>query len=417
MRWYWWILLVFFLRPAVDLLAIAFGEWWFQCRFRVNRVRFSRLIIQVTTIGREQDRVNEILWEIHSKNLSMPYETWVVNEPDVGDTYPGADRVITVPRDFQARSKYKARALEYSRQVRTQEGLDRPDLKILFLDDDTSPTLAYIETAFASDYDLSQGAIATRNKYGSLPLRHFFLSHMDDMRLLGCFTYCGLFQGVLGRPLYVHGEGLTVTGSAERSITWDFPIYASEDLVFGHNGTLNGHTWGYFHEYIENTSPWTWTAFVKQRRRWLWGNLDGIWRREVLPLSSAVLLMANYLFGTLTYFASTTATVLLFSGVIENVPQAVYAVFWASFAAWLGGFAISGWINSAGDTDDMTHRFSYFGKRIWQVCSAVVLAPVTATCAIVVGLICFYLGDPKSFEVIAKTKATSDHPEAVNAPA
>ncbi len=237
MKWYWWILLVFFLRPAIEVLVVAFGEWWFHSRFRENPARFSRLIIQITTVGREQDRVNEILWEIHSKELSMPYETWVVNEPDVGDLYPSANRVITVPRDFQVQARYKARALEYSRQIRSREGLDRPDVKILFLDDDTSPTLAYIETAFASDYDLSQGVIATRTRYGSLPFQHFFLSHMDDMRLLGCFTYCALFQGVLGRPLYVHGEGLAVTGSAERSITWDYDIDASEDLIFGHNGT------------------------------------------------------------------------------------------------------------------------------------------------------------------------------------
>ena len=184
MRWYWWILLVFFRRPAVEVLVVALGEWWFHSRFRENPSRFSRLIIQITTVGREQDRVNEIVWEIHSKELSMPYDIWVVNEPNMDDTYPGADRIITVPADFEVQAKYKARALEYSRCVRRTEKLDRSDVKILFLDDDTSHTLAYIETAFAAYYDTSQGAIATRIQNGRLPIRHSFLSHMDDRRIL-----------------------------------------------------------------------------------------------------------------------------------------------------------------------------------------------------------------------------------------
>ena len=407
MQWYWWVLLAFFLRPAAEILIIALGEWWFHTSFRENPARFTRLVIQVTTVGREQERVSEILKDIRAADLSMPYEIWVVTEPGAGDSYPTADRVITVPQEFAVAARHKARALEYSRRIRQQEGLDRDDVKILFLDDDTSPTPAYIETAYAADYDLSQGAIATRNKYGSLPLRHFFLSHMDDMRLLGCFTYCGLFQGVLGRPLYVHGEGLTVTGAAESSITWNYPIYASEDLVFGHNGALRGHTWGYFHEYIENTSPWTVEAFVKQRRRWLWGNLYGISDRQVLPRGSAALLMGNYLLGTLTYLASATAIVLLFGGVVRNVPQAAYAVYWASFATWLGSYAISGWLNSARRPAEVRSRATYFASRVWQSLAAVLLAPVTATWAIAVGALCFYLGDPKNFEVIAKTRETS----------
>lgn len=407
MNWYWWLLLVFFLRPAVEVLIMAVGEWWVHARFRQDPGRFSQLIIQITTVGREEDRVNEILWEIHAMDLTMPYETWVVTEPGAGDTYPGADRVLVVPEDFVVRARYKARALEYSRLRRQADGLARDDVKILFLDDDTAPTTAYVETAFAADYDLAQGVVANRNRYGSLPLQHFFLSHMDDLRLLGCLVYCALSQGVLGRPLYVHGEGLTVTGSAEAAITWNYDMYASEDLVFGHNGTLRDHTWGYFHEYIENTSPWTWQAFVKQRRRWLWGNLHAIKHRDVLPLGSAIALMANYVLGSLTYVASAAAVVLLFTGVITNVPQAVYVVYWASFACWIGSYAMSGWINSTQDPRLVTDRVAYNARRVGQVLAAALLAPATATWAFGVGLTCFYLGDPKNFEVIAKTEETS----------
>jgi Glycosyl transferase family group 2 len=407
MYWYWWLLLVFFLRPAVEILVMVTGEWWFHTCFREDPGRFSRLIVQVTTVGRETDRVNEILAQLRGYALTMPHELWVVTEPGPGQHHPDADRVLTVPAEFTCQARYKARALEYSRRVREGEGLAREDVKILFLDDDTTPTENYVRTAYAADYDIAQGAVANRHRYATLPLRHFFLSHMDDMRLLGCFTYCALYQGILGRPLYVHGEGLAVTGAAEQSTTWDYPVYASEDLVFGHNAAARGHTWGYFHDYVENTSPWTVTAFVKQRRRWLWGNLTAIGDRQAMPLGSAALLLGNYLLGTLTWFASATAAVLLRTGFIENVPQPVYVACWASFGCWLGSFAVSGWLNSARPPTPDRSRAADVGWRVGQSLAAVVLAPVTGTFSVAVGLLCFYLGDPQDFEVIAKTEQTA----------
>src|SRR3954469_25513902 len=85
--------------------------------------RFSRLIVQVTTVGREPDRVREILAQLRGYALTMPHELWVVTEPGPDQDYPGADRVITVPTGFTCRARYKARALEYSRRVRDREGL------------------------------------------------------------------------------------------------------------------------------------------------------------------------------------------------------------------------------------------------------------------------------------------------------
>jgi hypothetical protein len=198
-----------------------------RARFRRDPARFARLIVQITTVGREQDRVNEIVDEIRAYPMSMPHEIWVVNEPGHGDEYPHADRVVTTPEDFTVRAQYKARALEYSRRVRQSLALDGADTKIVFLDDDTSPTWEYLETAFAADYDVCQGTTAPRILYGSLPIGHFLLSHIDDLRFHNCMTYCSISQGVFNAPLFVHGEGLTVTGRAERITTWDYPVFAS----------------------------------------------------------------------------------------------------------------------------------------------------------------------------------------------
>jgi hypothetical protein len=329
--------------------------------------------------------------------------------------------VITVDPNFTARSQYKARALEYSRTIRASEGLDRDDVKLLFLDDDTSPTAAYIETAFEADYDLCQGVTAPRIKYGARPFRHFLLSHMDDMRFLACFVYCSFFQGVVGKPLYVHGEGLCVTGRAEGVAKWDYPIFASEDLVFGHNAATKGLTedlifganasrggltWGFFHEYIQLTSPWTWHAYLKQRRRWLWGNIHAISRRDVLPLWSAILVGVKYALGFVTFGFSISATLLMWAGVIHP-PSIIYSWCYAALLAWLGAFALSGWVNSALPEVEITSRLRYYGRRIWQSTMAVLLCPITAvwTCAALV--IVYFWGNPRAFEVIAKTNESA----------
>ena len=96
----------------------------------------------------------------------MPLQIWVVTEPWGAVTtkagYLGADRVMVVPETFTARSERKARALEFSRQIRGILGLDTADVKILFNDDDVTPTESYIKTAFAANYDVCEGITVPR---------------------------------------------------------------------------------------------------------------------------------------------------------------------------------------------------------------------------------------------------------------
>ena len=271
--------------PLGELALLAAGQLFYRYRFRTAAPgKFRHLVIQITTTGKEERRVNEIIGQLRGYQLQMSHEIWVVTEPGQGDRYPRADRVIIVPAGFTVSSERKARALEFSRRARVDRGLDSPEVKILFNDDDVAPTSGYIEKAFAADYDICEGVTAPRAEYAIRPLGHFLASHADDMRTHACLVYCSVFQGILGRPLHVHGEGLTVTGEAEGRVTWDWPAFASEDLVFGQKAVREGLRWGWFHEYVELTSPWTLRDFVTQRRRWLWGDIHGVMHREVLSL-------------------------------------------------------------------------------------------------------------------------------------
>ena len=395
-----------YFRPLFEICLVLLGEWWFQVQFEEDRSKFSRYVIQITSVGREVERVNEIINEIRSYPMSMDYQIWVVIEPGHSLAYPSADQVIVVPREFAVQSKYKCRALEYSRTLRQELGWTGYDTKITFLDDDTSPTSEFLETAYAGDYDICQGLTAARVKYGSGSPTHFLLSHIDDLRFHNCMTYCSSFQGIFNAPLFVHGEGLTITGRTENLVGWNFRIFASEDLTFGCNAAHQGLRWGWFHEYIELTSPWTWNAYFKQRRRWMWGNIHAIVNRDVLPLGPVIRISLRYVLSLFTFAASGVALVLDVLGKI-HVAQAWYALFLCSLVIWLLSFAASGWVN-AGRRETGQTAMNFWGKRIFQTICAVILCPFSASFTVIALVVTLYMGNPRAFEVIGKTQKTSD---------
>ena len=343
------------------------------------------LIIQITTVGNEKT-VNEIIRRIRGYRLSIPYTIWIATEPWASATYHGADELIVVPKGFECQASYKARALEYTRQVRAQRRLNDYDVKILFLDDDCVPTKSYVEKVFRADYDVCEGIPTPRTGYGR------FLSHMDDLRTINCLYMCSVLQGI-GHPIHVHGEGLCVRGSAEAVVTWDYEMFASEDLVFGHMARVRGMTWGFVWDYVEITSPFTWGDFLTQRRRWIWGNIHAI--RRVLPLPSSILLGGLYAYGVLTFVLSTIGIALTLTGALV-VRSDILPWLIASVALWLSMFALSGWINSgSGATGPV--------RRLWDVIAAVLLAFVTSAVAIGVQVVALVKGNPHRFEVIQKT--------------
>lgn len=385
--------------PLVELTLLLAGQANYRLRFRSAPDKFRLLIIQITTTGREEERVREIIALIGGYELSMPYEIWVVTEPGQGDAYPDADRVMTVPADFTARSRNKARALEYSRQVRSAMGLDTPDVKILFNDDDVLPTRGYIVAAFGADYDVCEGITAPRAYYGGLrPAGHFFSCHADDMRTRGCLIYCSVFQGLIGKPLHIHGEGLTITGYCERVVGWNWPVFASEDLVFGQNAAKLGLRWGWFHEYVELTSPWTMRDFFIQRKRWFWGNVHAVLNRDVLPRSRALAIAVKWVFGSATVLISLTGLAARITGHLP-ASSPMYNVCKLAILTWLVIFAVCGWIGAS----SAEHRRSD-DSRLLDALGAVVMAPVSSLLTLTVICVALWQGNPHTFEVIRKTR-------------
>jgi hypothetical protein len=70
-------------------------------------------------------------------------------------------------------------------------------------------------------------------------------------------------------------------------------------------------------------------------------------------------------------------------------------------------FALAGWVNAGLRQPQHHSELAFWLNRVGQTVAAVVLSPVTATFTIVTLVATLYMGNPRSFEVIAKTAATS----------
>jgi Glycosyl transferase family group 2 len=395
-----WVIYASWMLPLVELLCLTAGQASFRWRFREAPTgKFTQAIIQITTTGREYARVTEIIDQIRSYNLKMDYQIWVVLEPGYPDEYPFADRVLVVPVDFSARSEKKARALEFSRQARQSIGLDRDDVKIIFNDDDVSLTQSYIETAFTADYDICEGIVTPRTAYAMRPLGHFLTSHADDIRTHACLVYCSVFQGLLGRPLHVHGEGLVVTGQAEGLVTWDWPIFASEDLVFGYHAARIGLRWGWFHEYAEVTSPWGLRDFLIQRQRWLWGDIHAIGHRKVMSLFHAAIVTGKYM-SVAALVWSVAGLYLWLTGAIPAT-STIFDYAKLSVLAWVTVLFACGWIGASSSVSPRGND-----SRLMSGVLAVLMMPASVTLTLAATIIPLMQGNPRTFKVISKTRST-----------
>jgi multisubunit Na+/H+ antiporter MnhG subunit len=375
--------------PIVTLITTIAG----YLRYLLTHRRYmgtsgaTEAIIQVTTIG-NYETVNEIIRGVRSYDLPFPYQFWVVVEPGVAHHYVGADEVIVVPEEFSCLARYKARAQEYSRRVREARGLDRHDVKIIMLDDDSLPTRQYFIDVFGADYDICEGILAPRIGYGR------FLSHLDDLRTLSCITECGFWQGI-GHPIWVHGEGLTLRGSAEAMVTWNFPVTASEDLTVGQNAVERGLRFGFVYSVIQVTSPWTWSDFKKQRRRWIWGNLYAL-RTGTLPPLATALVSVRWVVGLVVQILGSVGIFLL-PVVYWRTPSPAQWLLWIALGTFFGQFAVISWIGS--NDQGATLRL-----RLWNTLVGTLLAPVSSFMTTYVLIVSLFKGEPKSFEVIAKLK-------------
>lgn len=245
----------------------------------VPRVPGRRVLVLITTNGKAAEVVEDILRTL--RGYALPILTGVVKEEADPREY-SSDLTISVPRDYACPngSRFKMRAQHYGAKWLGKNGFGA-ETYVVHLDDDTLPSLDYLEYVFRMIEPAGQGCLRLRS-HG----KHLLSTLADMARVSNCDAYCAFFNA-RGRPMEVHGEGLVIRADLETELGWDFGTFGAEDLMMGQRIVSMGLGFGYIPEHVYIAPPTSTHDFFVQRRRWLmsvlwsWKEIGAI-RKNVL---------------------------------------------------------------------------------------------------------------------------------------
>jgi len=353
-----------------------------------TKKKVGKIIFQIPTVGNFQT-VNKIFETVKKYDLPVPLETWVViEEKDTHKTQYICDKVVVVPVDFVCEDMYKARALEYARRERQKmlaDGSLDSDYLLLQGDDDALPSIEFIKESLIVNADISIGTITPRPK-------GVWNTVLDYERCVACGIFCNFLTNI-GKPLWAHGEGTWLNSNVDREVSYDISVYthnnkekliSSEDSFYFHKASLMGFKIFNSEKRIFIMPPLTFVDAVKQRRRWVWGELRII-NKKMLPLSNRLRLGFIGFSGVWLYSAAVLGLPLNYLGII-HIPAVLIPLSFTSLGIWFGmrAYAIGkcmGW------------KQGILGSLV---------SYLTVTLNFITQLIGLMEGDPKTFEVIRK---------------
>ena len=264
----------------------------------------KKLIFQITTIGNMkivQDAVhniNRICKEVGYSNYSI----FVVSE--VEETFDGA-LTMTVPKDYSTtnNAKYKARALHYAVEQRDKNGENTPDIWVYHLDDESMITkqglLSVLDHIDSNREPIAEGLITYPNK---IDVGSKIVKYLDAVRPTFCYSCCAMLKSK-GKPDWLHGSNLLLRADIEKDIGWDFPNTCAEDSLFGYVAYKKyGGIFGWHGGVLEEQSPFTFSDFIKQRQRWIKGNIENLSRLGIWDKAKATYRMISWFLGAVSFF-------------------------------------------------------------------------------------------------------------------
>lgn len=402
-----WLITLSWLTPLFFGVAALIGETMRRVkrkRYLVSKRDLSMIIFQIPTVG-NFETVNRIFEKVKGYGLPIKIETWAVIEEGDNATNYKSDRVIVVPKSYQCFAHAKARALEYARLQRlslVDMGVLPANYLIVQGDDDSTPSKGLLEEALVIEIDMISAMIE--------PTGGSRLTKITDyQRFYACTCTCQ-FAYNCNHPLWGHGEAMIYTAKVDRQISYEFiplngkilhnfnevPEMGNEDMFFTHKAELAGFKFYKSEKFVEIQSPFTWRDLQKQRRRWLWGNFNIVYRKRWLPTTHAIRFVTMHLSGMCLYPLAKVGFILDIFNVIHLTPeQRLLSI--AGFCAWY-----------------VVRFYSVARIKGWKAgLAAAVLSQVTTTLdyyALLRGVI---KGDPKKFEVVRKVK---DEPKLEVAP-
>jgi egghead protein (zeste-white 4 protein) len=228
-------------------------------------------------------------------------------------------RLVTVPTRYRTANgtRFKARATNYSHELRIREHEDRDDVWVLHMDDDTGvgpdTSLAiarFIEEQFQAGRNakhLAQGILTYPREYAMNTLTWLAdsIRPAEDVGRFSAWTGTGTPRAG------VHGELLLVRASIEATIGWDYGQSLVEDAQFalifsarypGRSAWFGGRYYG--------ASPSSLRDFFRQRERWSWG-LAGLIFNRSLQLRNRLLLGYSVMTWVVSPFQNVAVVLLL----------------------------------------------------------------------------------------------------------
>ncbi|MCK5027561.1 MAG: glycosyltransferase [Candidatus Pacebacteria bacterium] len=253
-------------------------------------------------------------------------------------------RILVVPTKYKTPNgtKYKARANQYSLEIRRANGENKSDVFVYHLDDDTAvgaDTVQSIAQFILNDrgqYHAAQGVLTF-----PWQLSRSFLTRMaDSIRPADDLTRFYFFTGYLGKPLVgFHGEHLLLRASVEDEIGWDFgPKVKVEDAYFalyfnqhysGKSTFLDSCTYG--------ASPETVKDLIKQRRRWAAGLLGLLFDPTLKgkPRWLMAIFVTNWVLSPMRHLMPVFIVAMIIGATTSPVSQWVVFIWTLGFATWI----------------------------------------------------------------------------------
>jgi len=340
----------------------------------------KKLIIQITTIGDDiiADTVSRLRAALNGRDKSL-FEIWVVTEPSDPRSYPFVDEVLVVPPDFQTsqHTKFKGRAHEYARLYRVESGLT--GYKVLNMDDDSTISPAFIDECYNRTFDLLQGPVIIGHPRG-------ILSHLDaSMRAVSCLSLCTFFQE-LSHQVFTHGEGFCIDEGVDRAVSWDYPGWYADDLVYGAVATRTmGFRMRSTYATVQTNSPVSLRQYIAQRRRWFWASAKSSY---LLPMSARLELWGFAILGLVITPLALTG-IALGAVNIFRLPAGLTILSQVLLGLWILAWAYSG----------------YFAqRRVRGIVIGAVSALIAPTFGFVGGVIGILMGPVQTFEVMRRVE-------------
>ncbi len=264
----------------------------------------KRVIFQITTIG-NMEIVQESVHNINRICKEVGYDNYIIHVvSEVNETFDGAI-TITVPQNYLTvnNAKFKARALHYGVEQREKNGENTAEIWVYHLDDESMITkqglLSILDHIDNNKEPIAEGLITYPNKIGA---GSKLVKYLDSVRPTFCYTCCAMLKSK-GKPDWLHGSNLLLRADIEQSVGWDFPNTCAEDSLFGYVAYKKyGGIFGWHGGVLEEQSPFTFSDFVKQRQRWIKGNIENLSRLGIWEKVKATYRLTSWFLGAVSFF-------------------------------------------------------------------------------------------------------------------